>query len=194
MEWVIDTITPWSIGAASKLRCGQITRSGPGHFSRCKLWVAPRCRVFFRLILSHKDESQPSSSAPNAFIDERVELFDFDRSPFTPERVEEILTRRSLMQDELFIDYVLRNAGIENPTRLFPPSSKETIRETLTAVNDANNPSIKLECIVYYLLSWWKGDSDDNFCENKRIPSGFAELTFAYYLFDSGDYVVRVYF
>jgi Nuclear pore complex assembly len=129
---------------------------------------------------------------PNAFIDERVELFDFGRSPFTPERVEEIQTRRSLMQDELFIDYMLRNAGIERPTELFPPSSKETIRETLTAVKNAENPSLRLECIVYYLLSWWNDGSHDNFCVNKRIPSGFAELTYAYYLFDSGDCIVRV--
>jgi len=137
-----------------------------------------------------KDDPQPTSGASNAFIDERVELFDFGRSPFTPKRVEEILKRRSLMQDELFIDYVLRNTGIEDPTKLFPPSSKETIRETLTVVKDAHNPSIKLECIVYYLLSWWNDGSHDNFCDNKRIPSGFAELTYAYYLFDSGDYVV----
>jgi hypothetical protein len=96
------------------------------------------------------------------------------------------------MQDELFIDYVLRNTGIENPTKLFPPSSKETIRETLTVVKEARNPSIKLECIVYYLLSWWDDDRHENFCDNKRIPSGFADLTYAYYLFDSGDYVVWV--
>ena len=94
------------------------------------------------------------------------------------------------MQGELFIDYMLRNTGVEAPTKLFPPSSKETIRETLTAVKDANNPSIKLECIVYYLLSWWNGAGHDDFCVNKRIPSGFAALTYAYYLFDSGDYVV----
>jgi len=131
-----------------------------------------------------------SSSVPNAFIDERVELFDFSRSPFTPEHVEEILTRRSLMQDELFIDYMLRNAGIEKPTKLFPPASKEMVRETLTVVKDAGISSIRLECIVYYLLSWWNDGCHDNFCVNKRIPSGFAELTYAYYLFDSGDYTV----
>lgn len=96
------------------------------------------------------------------------------------------------MQGELFIDYMLRNTGVENSTKLFPPSSKETIRKTLTAVKDANNPSIRLECIVYYLLSWWAGAGHVNFCLNKRIPSGFAELTHAYYLFDSGDYVVCV--
>lgn len=96
------------------------------------------------------------------------------------------------MQNELFIDYMLRNTGIENPKTLFPPLSKETIRETLTAVKEAHNPSIKLECIVYYLLSWWDDGSRENFCDNKRIPSGFAELAHAYYLFDSGDYVVWV--
>lgn len=120
-------------------------------------------------------------------------MFDFDRSPFTPEHVEDILIRRSLMHDELFIDYMLRNVGIEDPTRLFPPMSKEVIRETLAAVESAGHPSIKLECIVYYLLSWWDDGSHDNFCVNKRIPSGFAELAYAYYLFDSGDYIVRVY-
>jgi hypothetical protein len=72
-----------------------------------------------------------------------VELFDFGRSPFTPERVEEILKRRSLMQDELFIDYMLRNAGIDNPTNVFPPSSKEAIRETLMAIKDADKPLYK---------------------------------------------------
>ena len=87
---------------------------------------------------------------------------------------------------------MLRNTGVEAPTKLFPPSNKETIRETLTAVKDANNPSIKLECIVYYLLRWWNGTGHDDFCVNKRIPSGFAALTYAYYLFDSGDYVVWV--
>ena len=97
------------------------------------------------------------------------------------------------MHDELFIDYMLRNVGIEDPTRLFPPMSKEVIRETLAAVESAGHPSIKLECIVYYLLSWWDDGSHDNFCVNKRIPSGFAELAYAYYLFDSGDYIVRVY-
>jgi hypothetical protein len=96
------------------------------------------------------------------------------------------------MQDELFIDYMLRNAGIENATKLFPPTSKDTIRETLTVVRNADNSPIKLECIVYYLLSWWNDGSHDNFCVHKRIPSGFAELTYAYYLFDSGDYIVRV--
>jgi len=72
-------------------------------------------------------------------LKETLSLFDLSpgKFPFDERRVKKILERRKQLRGELFFDYLLQQAGISKPSRLFPPLNQKQfevlIREILSS-------------------------------------------------------------
>lgn len=84
------------------------------------------------------DEYRPAVTFA-AKLAETLKLFDLSPSkfPFDDRRVKKILERRKQLRGELFFDYLLQQAGISKPTRIFPPLNPKQfevlIREILSS-------------------------------------------------------------
>ncbi|PVF93680.1 hypothetical protein CPB86DRAFT_789878 [Serendipita vermifera] len=143
-----------------------------------------------------------------------LSLFDLSPSkfPFDERRITKIRERRKQLNGTLFIDYMLSQAGIVEPTKVFPPTNPEELKFLITSVyngewglaRSANvnewsqdtatstrekdlTAGIKRACVVYYLLAWWEDRPNLRYSEQQRISSQFVELTHAYFLMDIGN-------
>ncbi|CAG8726796.1 9930_t:CDS:2, partial [Acaulospora colombiana] len=143
-----------------------------------------------------------------------LSLFDLSPSkfPFDERRITKIRERRKQLNGTLFIDYMLGQAGIVEPTKVFPPTNPEELKFLITSVfngewglaRSANvnewsqdtatstrgkdlTAGIKRACVIYYLLAWWEGMPNLRYSDQQRISSQFVELTHAYFLMDTGN-------
>lgn len=72
-------------------------------------------------------------------LKETLGLFDLspEKYPFNDRRIKKIIERRKQLRGQLFFDYLLQQAGISKPAKLFPPPTPRhfeiLIREILSS-------------------------------------------------------------
>ncbi|KAG8784641.1 hypothetical protein FRC20_004920 [Serendipita sp. 405] len=138
---------------------------------------------------------------------ETLERFDLrpQAFPFDEKRIRKIEERRQQLEGKLFFDYLLEQAGIVQPTKIFPPKSIKVFKHLVEEILNSQWPSnhdafhdasrmrrefgigLMRTCLIYYLLAWWGTDRLESYSDHHRLPTQFAELTHGYFLLDTGN-------
>jgi hypothetical protein len=110
-------------------------------------------------------------------------------------RPQTIETRRAHLSDLLIFDILLTRGGIQEPDLLWPPQNVAGLRRLLDAIQASSYDSLKMDCLVYFLLKWHQDGRESKFAEDLVLPPQFTSLTDAYWHLDSGiDIAVRIHF
>lgn len=148
-----------------------------------------------------------------ALVDATLGLFDLsaDSFPFDDTRCKKIEQRRKQLDGQLFVDYMLSQAAIVEPTKKFPPRTVEAFKILVTEIvcsdwgfgrTEANEWSqetagtkpvtrnlhagLKRSCLIYYLLAWWNTNAHGEYSVEQRLPNHYIELTHAFFFLDTG--------
>jgi hypothetical protein len=107
--------------------------------------------------------------------------------------VQHLERRRGLLSDELIFDKLLLGGGCNDARTLYPPTSVDGLGRLLAAIEGTSYDSLKLDCLLYYLLRFHGGDDADNrigsFLNTRSIPPQFVMLADAYWELDTGENV-----
>ncbi|KAG8807143.1 hypothetical protein FRC17_004629, partial [Serendipita sp. 399] len=123
--------------------------------------------------------------------------------PFDEQRIRKIEHRREQLEGQLFFDYMLDQAGIAQPAKVFPPKSVKVFKYLVEEILNSEWPSlddysqetvkshvrVKRTCLIYYLLAWWGTERSGSYADDQRLSNQFAELTYAYFNLDNGNAV-----
>lgn len=117
-----------------------------------------------------------------------IALFDVtpEQFPWRSPRPNEILSRRSLLSNELFFDILLELGGIEDPHFLYPPTDTSSLQRLLDAIDASSYDSMKRNCLVYYLLRWHGDGRESKYADRKCISPHYVAITDAYWHLDTG--------
>ncbi|KAF7316210.1 ELYS domain-containing protein [Mycena indigotica] len=118
-------------------------------------------------------------------------LAHFDLSPgvfpFTDGCCEEIESRRDLLGELLLFDILLRSGNIRDlPGTLYPPRDIDTFHLLLEKITLSSYDRLKQDCLVYFLLKWYRDGREERFKTERCIPPHFAALSDAYWNLDAG--------
>lgn len=81
------------------------------------------------------------------------DLFDFDPNyAYNEQTVNKITRYRRAMEDELFIDKLLKTLGIEQAVQLYPPRSNQDLRSLHQQIIDSPSPDHHKHSVLYYIL------------------------------------------
>ncbi|KAL8973738.1 MAG: hypothetical protein Q9197_002025 [Variospora fuerteventurae] len=81
------------------------------------------------------------------------ELFSFDPIfAYNEQTVNKILKCRRSMENELFIDRLLKTLGIEQGHDLYPPRSNQDLRDLHQQIIDSPSPDHHKQSVLYYIL------------------------------------------
>lgn len=122
-----------------------------------------------------------------------LSLFDVspDGFPFHPQRVAQIESRRTELNDRLIYDLLLSSGGIHDPVSLYPPTDAESLQRLLDAIAGSRYDTLKKDSLVYFLLKWHQDAREEGFAKVRCIPPQFRALSDAYWHLDSGIHVER---
>ncbi|KAG8901909.1 hypothetical protein FRB99_005012 [Tulasnella sp. 403] len=109
-----------------------------------------------------------------------------NRFPWTPDLCQHIEERRHQLQGDLFIDSLLRIAGVDAHA-LYPPHDTNTFHALYDAIQNCSFDDVKKNCLLYYLLKTWQNESAEDFAHLKAIPLQFVILSDGYYHLDAGE-------
>ncbi|KAJ3837770.1 nuclear pore complex assembly-domain-containing protein [Lentinula raphanica] len=120
------------------------------------------------------------SSDTLAYFDVTDELF-----PWHNARVQEIERRRAMLDDTLLYDIMLSLGGIQITDTLYPPLDAPGLHRLLNAIAESTYDALKKDCLVYFLLKWYKDGRERKFQRDRLIPPQFARLAEAYWYLDA---------
>nr|CAG8486032.1 5434_t:CDS:2 [Entrophospora candida]CAG8547229.1 8676_t:CDS:2 [Entrophospora candida] len=108
--------------------------------------------------------------------------------PFNNATIDGILQRRANMDNQLIIDLLLKFANIDND--LYPPHNKDELKALFDAIDfNTEIDALRQNCLVYYLLKFWRSDKHQHFATTYLIPPNFMNLMDGYWLLDNGNYI-----
>jgi len=125
-------------------------------------------------------------------INDQVNLFSYFNHDESEPRLwchtlsERIETRRAQLSGSLIFDILLTTGGVRDPGTVFPPSDVDSLKTLLNAIADCTFDALKKECLVYYLLKWYRDGREGTFRHERSIPPHFALLADAYWHLDTG--------
>ncbi|KAF9553938.1 hypothetical protein CPC08DRAFT_713315 [Agrocybe pediades] len=127
------------------------------------------------------DVPQPTRFSP--FIN----FFDVTNNfPWQEPRPEQIRHRRTLMDDSLIFDILLRSGGVLETYSLYPPETQQGLQNLLDAIASSHYDTLKKDCLVYFLLKWHQDGRERYFQQQRCIPPQFVALADAYWYLDTG--------
>nr|GAT57337.1 predicted protein [Mycena chlorophos] len=104
--------------------------------------------------------------------------------PWTEAQCQQIHQRRALLSDVLLFDILLRSGNIDDA--LYPPVDVEGFHRLLEKITLSSYDQLKQDCLVYFLLKWYRDGRDERFKTERCIPPHFASLSDAYWNLDVG--------
>ncbi|GAB5586612.1 hypothetical protein Unana1_01512 [Umbelopsis nana] len=108
------------------------------------------------------------------------------KSCYNAKEVKSIQKQRKGMHGELFLDKLLKFAGI-NATS-YPPKSNGDLQKLYKAIEECDLDILRKHSLVYYLLLDWKNASQARYARRYLIPSQFQKLMDGYWAMDHGQY------
>ncbi|KAL8957853.1 MAG: hypothetical protein Q9193_004978 [Seirophora villosa] len=102
------------------------------------------------------------------------ELFSFNPIfAYNEQTINRILKCRRSMENELFIDRLLKTLGIEHGHDLYPPRSNQDLRDLHQHIIDSSSPDHHKQSVLYYIL---KDVPDDRDAQQPAVD--FAKAVF----------------
>nr|CAG8634342.1 13670_t:CDS:2 [Entrophospora candida] len=101
--------------------------------------------------------------------------------------IDGILQRRAIMDNELIIDLLLKFVSIDNS--LYPPHGKDELKALFDAIySDIEIDALRKNCLMYYILKFWRSDKHQSFATTYLILPNFVNLMDGYWSLDNGYY------
>ncbi|KAL8797516.1 MAG: hypothetical protein Q9195_000332 [Heterodermia aff. obscurata] len=91
--------------------------------------------------------------------------------------IDQIIRNRRILEDELFVDRLLKALGVKKPHKLFPPRANEDLEKLHENIIASDHPEHQKQSILYYILKGLPPDEDtptaDDFAKQCYLPDKY---------------------
>ncbi|OJJ48686.1 hypothetical protein ASPZODRAFT_130795 [Penicilliopsis zonata CBS 506.65] len=89
--------------------------------------------------------------------------------------IEQILSNRRALENQLFVDRLLGLLGVKSVTKLYPPRSNADLRSLVQNIVSSSFPSHQKQAVIYYILKDCRAANDAaaQFANKCRLPEKY---------------------